>query len=83
MAESEPCVKHALLALSGSYVLDFSRSDKLRQLTNYHYATASKMISEGLARPQSHAVSNSNAIIAAVVLMEVDDVSRVRFCLPG
>jgi Fungal specific transcription factor domain len=77
MAESDPCVKHALLALSGSYLLDYCPNEGLRTITNQHYSSASKLISECIARPMCYDVGNSDATVAAVVLMEVEDV-----CVP-
>lgn len=75
MAESEPIVQEALLALSGAYVLDYVQSESLRKRTSSHYAKASELISQALSTPESHAVDKSDALVAAVILMETDDVS--------
>ena len=75
MAESEPVVQHALLAFAGSYVLDLVQSDVLRARVNNHYANASDLISEVL--PHYRARGSSDALVAAIMLLEGDDVRLV------
>ncbi|EGC41084.1 conserved hypothetical protein [Histoplasma capsulatum var. duboisii H88] len=73
MIATEDAVKHAILALVGGYVLDYVHKDDLRKRTNAHYRKATELITAGLARPEAHAVSKSEGIVAAILLLLVDD----------
>ena len=75
MAELEPVVQHALLAFAGSYVLDYYQDEVLRLRVNAHYRTASHLISQLLLLPFSPtARSSSEHLVAAILLLEGDDV---------
>ncbi|EDN10496.1 predicted protein [Histoplasma mississippiense (nom. inval.)] len=73
MIATEDAVKHAILALVGGYVLDYVHKDDLRKRTNAHYRKATELITAGLERPEAHAVSKSEGIVAAILLLLVDD----------
>ena len=75
MAELEPVVQHALLAFAGSYVLDYYQDEVLRFRVNAHYKKASHLISQLLLLPFSPtARSSSEHLVAAILLLEGDDV---------
>jgi hypothetical protein len=74
MIASEDAVKHAILALAGAYVLDYVFKDDLRNRTNAHYRKASELISAALKRPEVHTVGEGDGIVAAILLLVVDDV---------
>ena len=75
MAEKDLCVRHALLALSGSYILDYKSDDKLRERVNRNYTQATTMITDALTKPETHEVGKGDNIVAAIILLIVDDVS--------
>jgi hypothetical protein len=82
MAESDECVKHALLALTAGYALDYHPTEKLRQRANFHYQRASDLLSQKLANPAIHEVGKEDAVVGALRLMWCDDVSRAIFSSP-
>ncbi|KAM5464524.1 hypothetical protein MferCBS49748_005408 [Microsporum ferrugineum] len=73
MAQEDPSVKHALLALSGSYWLDYNSQPSLRERVNYNYDQAKEMISVALRKPQTQAIGQGDNLIATIVLLVVDD----------
>lgn len=77
MASSDVCVKHALLALAGSYVLDYLPSPDLLARTNRHYQKAVEAINDALQNPDTHGVAKGDSVISAVLLLLVDDVSSL------
>ncbi|KAK0726079.1 hypothetical protein B0H67DRAFT_481591 [Lasiosphaeris hirsuta] len=81
MAETEPVVQEALLPLSGAYVLDYVQSESLRKRTSRHYAKASELISTELARAECHEIDKCEALVAAVVFMEADDIRSLTHSL--
>lgn len=76
---SNDAVKHAILALAGSYVLDYVQKKELQERTNQHYRQASQLISTALQKPKTHGVAESDGIVSAILLLLVDDVSKITF----
>lgn len=74
MAQKDECVKHALLAMAASYVLDYSPSDSLRARANNHYKKAANLLSEALNDSKSYTVGQEDSVLAALVLFSHDDV---------
>jgi hypothetical protein len=75
MAVEEECVKHALLALAGAYVLDYSPSLPLLERTNNHYLRAAALISEALSSTATRQIDKADSVVSALSLLIVDDVS--------
>jgi len=75
MAVEEECVKHALLALAGAYVLDYLPSPQLLARTNNHYQQAVSLITEALRTTGMRASERGDSIVSALSLLIVDDVS--------
>lgn len=75
MAVEEECVKHALLALAGAYVLDYLPSPQLLARTNNHYQQAVGLINEALRTTGMRATERGDSIVSALSLLIVDDVS--------
>ncbi|KAK2735816.1 hypothetical protein FQN57_001093 [Myotisia sp. PD_48] len=73
MAQDDECVKHALLALSGSYILDYKPNETLKGLVNSHYRKATNLITNALHKPETFTTGQGDNLIAAIVLMLVDD----------
>ena len=84
MAQKDECVKHALLAMAASYVLDYSPSDSLRARANTHYKKAANLLSEALKDSKSYTVGQEESVLAALVLFSHDDVCPLTApCLYG
>lgn len=76
MAVEEECVKHALLALAGTYLLDYIPSPPLLTRTNNHYQQAVSLITQALSTTEMRTSNRGDSIVAALSLLIVDDVSR-------
>lgn len=74
MAASEPGVKHGILALAGSYMLDYFQSDSLKRRTDDHYAKVSEFISNALRMLEHHEIGKSDSLVGAISLLIADDV---------
>ena len=77
MAVEEECVKHALLALAGAYVLDYLPSSALLTRTNNHYQRAVGLITETLGSTELRTSEKGECIVSALSLLIVDDVSSI------
>ncbi|EGD94244.1 hypothetical protein TESG_01765 [Trichophyton tonsurans CBS 112818] len=73
MAQHDECVKHAVVALSGSYLLDYNSQQGLRDRVNYHYDQAKQMISVALRSRQNQDIGQGDNLVAAIMLLLVDD----------
>lgn len=76
MAVENECVKHALLTLASTYVLDYLPSEKLRGRANHHYTKAVALLDEGINTAENHEIGKEDAIIGALVLLNCDDVGH-------
>lgn len=76
MADKNECVKHALLASTAAYVLDYLPSEKLKTRANSHYRRAADLLSRSLCDPKSQEVGKEEGLVAAILLMLCDDVSN-------
>ena len=76
MAVENECVKHALLTLASTYVLDYLPSEKLRARANYHYTRAVALLDEGINTAENHEIGKEDAIVGALVLLNCDDVGK-------
>ena len=75
MAADNDCVKHALLTLAATYVLDYLPSEPLRDRANWHYNKAVALLDEGLKSSETREIGKEDAIIGALVLLNCDDVN--------
>ncbi len=74
----DPCARHALLAFSTAYVLDFQPTEEMRRRANHHYRTAVRLIDQALHRQETYRPGNDDGIVAAMVLILSNDVSAHR-----
>ena len=74
MAAGNACVKHALLALAATYVLDFVPSKELEKVANMHHKRAVILLSQALNDEKTYAPGAEDAVIGAMVLMSQNDV---------
>ncbi|KAL8714149.1 MAG: hypothetical protein Q9220_001877 [cf. Caloplaca sp. 1 TL-2023] len=73
MAAESDCVKHAVLALAGTYLLDYLPSVGLQRDANYHYKRAVGLLREALENPQIQEVGKEDAVVSALALLNIDD----------
>lgn len=76
MAVEKPCVKHALLTLAATYVLDYLPSEELRARANHHYTRAATLLDEEINNPRNHEIGKEDGIVGALVLLNCDDVGH-------
>lgn len=74
MASTFPCIKHALLALASTYVLDYLPSQPLERKANVHYKRAVILLSQQLNQPDTFFPGREDAVLAALVLLIINDV---------
>ncbi|KAI4190937.1 MAG: hypothetical protein L6R41_000456 [Letrouitia leprolyta] len=73
MAASNHCVKHALLALSTTYVLDYHPSKELEKVANMHHKRAVILLSQALNNEETYIPGNEDAVVGALALMSQND----------
>ena len=76
MALGDSCVKHALLAFTAAYVLDYLPTEQLRSRANTHYKKAANLLSDALSRSENIEVGKGDSLVAAAILLFSDDVSK-------
>jgi hypothetical protein len=70
---------HAMLALAGTYLLDYLPSPALLASVNRHYQSAVEGISDALQKPETFEVAKGDSVISAILLLLVDDVSHLEW----
>jgi hypothetical protein len=75
IAAKYACARHALLAFTISYVLDYAPTEEMRKRANYHYRTAVKLLEDALGREATYAVGHDDGVVAAMILILSNDVS--------
>ena len=78
MAAKNDGVKHAILALASTYLLDYLPNENIRGRANYHYKRAAGLLGQSLRKPESHEIGKEGATVAILILLNVDDVSLTR-----
>ncbi|KAL8729382.1 MAG: hypothetical protein Q9166_004775 [cf. Caloplaca sp. 2 TL-2023] len=73
MAASNHCVKHALLALAATYVLDYLPSRELEKLANMHHKRAVILLSQALNDEKTYTPGGEDAVVGALALMSQND----------
>ena len=80
MAASNHCVKHALLALSATYVLDYHPSKELEKVANMHHKRAVILLGQALNNEKTYSPGGEDAVVGALVLMSQNDVCDLLLC---
>ena len=73
MAARNECVRHALLALAASYVLDYQPSDKLQCRANMHHKRAVTLLGKDLENEDWYQPGKEDGIIGSLMLLSHDD----------
>jgi hypothetical protein len=74
MAATSECVKHAVLSLASSYVLDFEWSHKLLARANLHQKQCVNLIGRALNDLETYSPGNEDAVLAAIAILAHNDV---------
>ncbi|KAK1994997.1 hypothetical protein LX36DRAFT_583312 [Colletotrichum falcatum] len=76
MASQDSCVRSAILALAGTYVLDYQPRERIRQIAQSHYKNAVILLSMALreARNQLPADNEADCMVAAMGILNMIDV---------
>ena len=78
MAESSECVKHALLSMAATYVLDYAPADELKVRANIHHKRAVKLLSIELAKMGTYKPGGEEVALCALSILNQEDVSEWR-----
>ncbi|KAF9876278.1 hypothetical protein CkaCkLH20_06221 [Colletotrichum karsti] len=76
MVHQDGAVKHAVLALAGTYVYDYHHTERIRQAAELHYRKAVINLSLSLtnARQQTPSDAEADALVAAIAVLNMNDV---------
>lgn len=75
MAHKDDCVKHAIFALAGTYMVDFFPDKKLQKAAQEHYKRAVMLLSLLLANARQDVPMDrdAEALVAAIALLNMTD----------
>lgn len=73
IAARSECVKHAVLALSATYILDYSREDHIRTRANFHWKRAVYLLTQELNN-EVYEFGKEDTVVAALVLFSHNEV---------
>ncbi|KAK2006736.1 hypothetical protein LZ32DRAFT_543308 [Colletotrichum eremochloae] len=76
MASQDSCVRSAILALAGTYVLDYQPRERIRQIAQCHYKKAVILLNMALRETRNQLPTDSEAdcMVAAMGLLNMIDV---------
>lgn len=74
MASSSKAVLHVILALAGTYILDYLPDEGLRQRCNAHYNNAIGFLTQDLRDETEQRPGGGETIVAAIALLTMIDV---------
>lgn len=74
IAARNDCVKHAVLALAATYVIDYARDEQLKTRANFHWKRAVHLLTQELSYPETCQPGREDAIIAALFVFCVNEV---------
>lgn len=67
-------MKHAILALAATYILDYSGEEKVKTQANLHWKRAVHFLSRELQATEKCKPGKENAVLAAMVLFSHNEV---------
>jgi len=77
IAVKSDCVKHAILALAATYILDYSGEENVKSQANFHWKRAIHLLSRELTATESCKPGKENAVLAAMTLIAHNEVSML------
>lgn len=78
MAHQNVLVKHALLAVTATYYLDYHPSEQVERFAQRHHWFAVELLGRELNKAHTYTPGNEEIILATVTLLNQDDVSHDR-----
>lgn len=69
-------VRHSLLALASTYVLDYQKSQLMRARANHHYQRAVDLLGMKLAHADDADDAQRKAMIGSIILLNAHDVKE-------
>jgi hypothetical protein len=77
MVATNNCVKHAVLSLTSSYVLDFHKDDRMIDRANLHQRQAIELIGRALNNSETYTPGKEDAVLAAIAIMAHNEVGFI------
>ena len=77
MTEKSELVKHALLSLAASYVLDYTPAENLKSRANLHHRRTITLLNEELAKKETYQRGGEEVAVCALAILSQQDVSVV------
>jgi hypothetical protein len=74
IAANNECVKHAILALSATYILDYSNEDHIKTRANFHWKRAVHLLTRELNDSGLCEPGKEDSVVAALVLFSHNEV---------
>lgn len=74
MDEESECVKHALLSMAATYVLDYAPSDQLKMRANVHHKRAVALLGVELAKMGTYKPGGEEVALCALSILNQEDV---------
>ncbi|KAL8882246.1 MAG: hypothetical protein Q9198_000725 [Flavoplaca austrocitrina] len=75
MAEKSECVKHALLSLAASYVLDYMPAENLKARATLHHRRAVTLLDSELAKAGTYQPGGGEEAVCTLAILNQEDVS--------
>lgn len=76
MAANNRFVKHTLLALAATYVLDYCPTEGMQARANLHFKIAVDLLDRALREPNVQDVGKEDAVVSALTMLSLDDVRK-------
>ncbi|KAJ8125883.1 hypothetical protein O1611_g7755 [Lasiodiplodia mahajangana] len=74
VVDGDECARHAALAFSAGYMLDYVPNEKLRIRANFHYKRASELLTLALKDPTIYTIGKDDAVVTALMLLWSEDI---------
>lgn len=83
MADRDPCIRHCILSLASTYVLDYTQEKEWLARANEHYRQAAAYMNRALRDEHARLPGREDTVVTAIVLLSCEDVrpSYIRYCL--
>jgi hypothetical protein len=83
IAAKNDCVKHAILALASTYILDYATEEHLKTRANFHWKRAVHLLTRELNYPENCQPGKEDAIVAAMAIFSHNEVPYSSMASPN
>ena len=80
MAAHSECVKHALLSLAATYLMDYSADAQLKARANLHHRHTIRLLGRDLQKLENYDIGQGDAVVAALMLLSHNEVRSQTIC---